>query len=407
MNQFNYLIVSIALGTTISVLVAYIVTFRNDLFNKFFYDSFKELSLFNKNFDDLIRKNMFKYFRMNKSRPTQKSSKMQRKSTTIHQHDDSLIINILAEQLATLNTSKKNKNELENIQELILAISNRDKKIFKNYSTSYKNLTKVKISEQLFLEVSLKLLWGNHFIKDIKKKEILKLTEAKDLIFAALTLSLMLDDIKLNDLSICNNIAGRFKLDKFTIFKAVNATFALKRGASEKSIIDKMAKLKTTQHFFLYHYDEEKKFQLIIDLLRNKDLSYHHFQYMLTQIGEMGLKIKLRIDQLLQDEAKAKSKKREQNNQQKNQSQNKQQQESASPKSFIHSSKMKNAYGMLEIDPTMNIAFVKKSYKKQAMKKHPDKRMSTNTSDREARQIHDEFIQVQNAYNYLIKMLAS
>jgi DnaJ-class molecular chaperone len=54
----------------------------------------------------------------------------------------------------------------------------------------------------------------------------------------------------------------------------------------------------------------------------------------------------------------------------------------------------KNYYAVLEIENFANIDLIKKAYRSQAIKFHPDKNHSINA--------HDKFIEINEAYNILI-----
>lgn len=56
--------------------------------------------------------------------------------------------------------------------------------------------------------------------------------------------------------------------------------------------------------------------------------------------------------------------------------------------------KFKNYYAILEIENFANTDVIKKAYRKQAIKFHPDKNLAVNS--------HDKFIEINEAYNILI-----
>jgi len=305
--------------------------------------------------------------------------------------------------------------------DLLLSIHEKKVGKLKEIKTAIENFTRSPLSANFLLEHLRVLLNSDLFLISetdelfMPFKEIIHISGVYTFMF------LLIEDALKNNATVSKKMEKIQNTPCKQIFKTVEYLVLLKAGASAKVLMDEIILKQNWDLGRLRNMTETQKHTAVMSIIRKDYRVYKTYQEITQEILDTIKKMNKLRNEYLHENFKADQKYEEkikrENEQQKKAEEKRQrqqeekerfnqqynrQQKNSEQKIYAGNMELNEAYNKLGLDPNCSIRKIKRNYKYLAMKKHPDRQLNV-IKETEKKRAHDEFIEIKNAYDKLMK----
>lgn len=381
---FNMMVAS-ALGTLISLCVAYLYVYRREWMDRLFPGS--RSSDWGRVFSRLVGESKQKMGtpsdggkRTGASVGASRSSK-QRPQWLVELEN-------LAQQGDSPNSDKLISQWERYAQDIYVGGAKELKPIFKEWERTKASA----LSGSFFKRLMIELLEQKAGYRNASAFKLREINDFNRLVVAVASLLLLIEDAEKGSRSLTRSLIKNQASER-RVFLAIEYWLFLKTGAAKNALLAQLLKPNHRVGQRISSLSYQKRVRLCLMTLTTD------WGQLPDQKSLLASFVKV-IDEIASEEVKQESMKREQSRQQKSKKENKQKQKTPRPSTLT---KKEEYLLRLGLSATSDFRSVRKAYKKLAMEKHPDRLMASSPSEMELKRAHVEFLQIQEAYHYLEK----
>ena len=303
-------------------------------------------------------------------------------------------------------------------------LSIHEKKVgkLKGIKGEIENYTRCPLSSIFLLERLNTLLNSDLFLVSEMDELFMPFKEIMHISGVYTFMFLLIEDALRNNATVTKKVEKIQNTSCKQIFKTVEYLVLLKAGASSKVLMDEIILKQNWDVARLRSMSETQKHTAVMSIIRKDYRVYKTFHEITKEILDAIKKMNKQRNEFLNENFKADKKyvekmKRESEHQKKEEerkyrqqqeeresyySQQDKKQKKSEQKIFAGKMELDEAYHKLGLDPNCSIRRIKRSYKNLALKKHPDRQLNIS-KEAEKKRAHDEFIEIKNAYDQLMK----
>jgi len=321
----------------------------------------------------------------------------------------------------------RNKNQgLDNdayllTYDLLISIHERKLGKLKDIKNEIEHHTRCPLSSNFLLERLRILLNSDVFLISEVDESFMPYKEIVHVGGVYTFMFLLIEDAIRNNASVSKKMEKIQNTPLKQIFKTVEYLVLLKAGASSKVLMDEIILKQNWDVARLRNMTETQRHTAVMSIIRKDYRMYKTFHEITLEILDSIKKMNKLRNEYLHEHFKADKKYEEKikrdNEHQKKEKEKKQRQQEERERFFnqqenqqknheqkIYAGKLEltDAYHKLGLDPNCSIRKIKRNYKNLAMKKHPDRQVNISR-EAEKKQAHEEFIEIKNAYDKLMK----
>jgi hypothetical protein len=381
--------IAIFLGTLVSVIIGHLVVHRERYFK--FLSSGESKGDWDKSFSDFIRSKIYDFGGHSVSKPMGPRRTSRSKPAAGKAKDVLGFFRSRREQLA--KSGKGSSSEAQKLDEVLGVLENYTKRnisYFKNQARSLNTLTKGHIGAQALMGATADLVALKTFEVGesekfaIDKKSVWNCIESLSFVRACIK------DLSDPKRPLCKLLAQKKYVDEILMAKAIEASVLLKLGGSEKAILMKVANKKYKVGRSLKVVMPGKIDRAVLAFIRSGGYQYFSPKDILNLLLSTAKKIELKSEGQRQKEQSKK----------KTHSRGSSQRKSAG-KASGRVDQYNSHCSVLGVQTDQEFSQIKKAYRKLVMLKHPDRLAAKGLSKQQMAQAHDEFLEIQNSYEYL------
>lgn len=315
-------------------------------------------------------------------------------------------------------------NKLIRIYDLLLSIHEKKHNKLKGIKDSIEKYTRVPLASRYLVEKARILLNSDLFMISEEQEKFMNVSEIQQIIAAYTYMSLLIEDAVKGSATVSKVVERVRNVNQKQIFKTVEYMVLLKSGAGSKILMDEIISKQNFEVTKLKKMNETQKHNAIMSIIRSGFKEYKKPQDITSEILDTLKKMnRLRNEHLnshfKEDQRREEREKKEREERRKREQErfrrqkahanaekerrerSRKEQGQRKQKIYAGGVELTDAYQTLGLDPNCSIRKIKKNYKHLAMKKHPDRLSDATASQKQ--KAHDEFIEIKNAYDKLLK----
>ena len=305
--------------------------------------------------------------------------------------------------------------------DLLLSIHERKVGKLKEIKMGIENFTRSPLSSSFLLEHLRVLLNSDLFLISETEEVFMPFKEILHVSGVYTFMFLLIEDALKNNATVSKKMEKIQNTSCKQIFKTVEYLILLKAGASSKVLMDEIVLKQNWDVARLRNMTETQKHTAVMSIIRKDYRVYKTYNEITQEILDTIKKMNKLRNEYLHDNFKAdqqydekmkrenehhqKAKDKKQRHQEEKErfyNQHNNQQKDSEQKIYAGNMELNDAYHKLGLDPNCSIRKIKRNYKDLAMKKHPDRQLNI-VKETEKKRVHDEFIEIKNAYDKLMK----
>ncbi len=267
------------------------------------------------------------------------------------------------------------------------------------------------LSLSFFKRLAVELLDQQAVFRNIADKDLREIATFNRLVVAVATLLLLMEDAEKGSRTITKSLIKNQSHEK-KVFLAIEYWVFLKTGAAKNALLKQILNEAHPVGQRLGSLSYSKRVRLCVLAISADFSQVPDPKSLLASFVRV-------VDELALDEQKFRETEREQA-QKKHRKEHRKEQDKKNKNSSkggenSHSSRQSNNSGstrmqtylaVLGVSNGSDFKAVRKAYKKLAMEKHPDRLMSSSPSEAQLKRAHEEFLKIQEAYQYLEKNMS-
>lgn len=378
---FNMMVAS-ALGTLISLCIAYLYVYRREWMDRLFPGS--RSSDWGRVFSRLVGENKQKLGAQDEGKRTGASVGASRSSRQRPQW----IVELegLAQKGDSPNSAKLISQWESYAQDIYVGGPKELKPIFKEWERTKASA----LSGSFFKRLMIELLEQKAGYRNASAFKLREINDFNRLVVAVASLLLLIEDAEKGSRSLTRSLIKNQASER-RVFLAIEYWLFLKTGAAKNALLAQLLKPNHRVGQRISSLSYQKRVRLCLMALTTD------WGQLPDQKSLLASFVKV-IDEIASEEVKQESAKREQK--QNHKQEKKREHKTAKPSTLT---KKEEYLLRLGLSVTSDFKSVRKAYKKLAMEKHPDRLMASSPSEMELKRAHVEFLKIQEAYHYLEK----
>ncbi|MCY4644885.1 MAG: J domain-containing protein [Bacteriovoracales bacterium] len=292
-------------------------------------------------------------------------------------------------KLKALEETGEEKGQIKDIKESIQMFRDAQRGrpySFKNISLAIEKVARISLPPRGIVQITKLCLKENLFVFSKENREVMSYLEAKNLIMARTILDAFVQDALLESSTVCKRIERSKNKSASLVYLSIQLLILLKSGAGRKGLYESAVQKPKIVYDQFQKLSSRRREKAILSSLRAGGRRY-------LSPGEVFKMIEAQIEDFEQFKKEFISQKSQEQEQKRRQSK-----KAKSPRSH-GLDEYYEILGCREFDST---GIIKKSYRKLALKNHPDRIINLNEESKS--KAHEEFIKIQEAYDEIIKI---
>lgn len=253
------------------------------------------------------------------------------------------------------------------------------------------------ISDHFIRERWLELARAEAFIQNKGQGQALDLRAGIDLLESYAGVALLFDDARLGSSTVCRELERTLKLSSNAVYRGLDFWFHAKSGQSKPSLIEGYLKEEKKGAFTrsqrLMSMSSTRRSQLLLSMSFPARHKVKTFPSLLKEAEETIAELERELFNK-RDRAQHKKQQKEQERKQRRQRQEQSQ-------SSRQGNDLLSDFILLNLDETDDLNLIKKAFRQQAMKYHPDRLNLDDPAEQAA--AHERYVEIQKAYERLEK----
>jgi len=389
------MMVASALGTIISLCIAYLYVYRRELFDRFFPG--RKRGGWGDAFDGLIKD---KKQGLGASDDSGKRSGMGVGESRVASTKSQLVkeLEAMLSSHESGNSDKLIKAWLGYVSDIYRGGASELRPISKEWDRTKSS----PLSPAFFKRIMIELFEQRAIFKVVSKQQLMEISTFNRLVVAVATLLLLMEDAQKGSRTLSRSLIKNQAHEK-RVFLAIEYWVFLKTGASKNSLLAQLLKENHPVGRRLSSISYSKRVRLCLSTLTTE------WAQVPDQKGLLASFVRV-MDELASEEAKFKTRQSEEQrskekSREKARERARHKEKSQKRPRASSGSKREEYLSRLGLSNTSDFKSVRKAYMKLAMEKHPDRLMGSSPSEIEMKRAHEEFLKIQEAYQFLEKSM--
>ena len=273
-------------------------------------------------------------------------------------------------------------NDLEESIQLFEAAIHNKPTLFQNLSSHIDRISKSQIPIRDIIHTTRTCLLERAFILSEENRQVMTNREVKNLICAKTIMQAFIQDARLESSTICQSIERGKNKRPEQVYLAIRLLVLLKSGATQKALYQMAIEQPNMLKARWEQLNEAQINRAIFSLLRQEKGRY----LPADQIPQLIYQKICEFEQFQREFIQKKSKEQEEKRKR------------SRAKRAAPTGNLVEAYETLGCHQSDSTSFIKKSYRKLALKNHPDR-----VSHSAAPKAHEDFVKIQEAYDHIVK----
>ena len=302
------------------------------------------------------------------------------KNATLNHRDKT--IQIYHRKIEIIKSSENIDEQLENLEKSLDLFTSKAvmKGGVKNIAQRVSHIAKFQISPHEVVKTVQSCLLEKVFILSEEDREVMNHWDIENVISSRIIWSHFIQDARLQSSSVCKIVERSRNKKPEKVYLAIKIMILLKVGGIRKALYERALKSPESLHQTFMQLKNSQINNSIMSLLRLQRGKYLAGENIAKMIYQQIVELEQFEKQYISQRAREEEHKR-------------QKKQSSHPTN--HPGQLGKCYHILECQESDSTAFIKKSYRKLALKNHPDR--SPNSES------HEGFIKIQQAYHKIIQ----